>query len=148
MTIRNQILPVILALLNTDRPAGVPETVKGYTWEIHKEQLPFQSAYWGPENCRPIGGKYNGLLTERSLELKLDTFVAAAAGQTVDDALDPILSWNVKALAGQFSDGLFRIILESKTDPDLETVDQQYGHVVTTFIVEYQTRANDPEAWA
>lgn len=148
-SVREQVLETILSAYNTGRPAGVPPAERSRYVAIDEGQLPVTVLQPEKEKVEPAKGRF-GPLVMRSFRMMLLHRTAGSSSVSPDQAVDPLLSWGVKALCGQKpGTALGNLVIEIR-EADLEWHFQTEGAVPTlltvhTFEVFYTTRVNDAE---
>lgn len=149
MTLRKQIVAAIITKLNTSTPVGVPQAIPYHLLKLEPAALPSICVYSTEEEVeaqpRPA---VQPVLAKRTLRVVVECREKADIGTSVDDAVDPLCAWVVKALGGQTQAGLYHVITEDRTDVERSISDHGYIVVTITFRVSYQTKAGDAEAWA
>jgi len=151
-TIREQIVQAIVAALNTDRPDGIPETVRTREESPEPDQLPMLTFYQGDDDVAPAHksepgtGRRHGAVVKRMLVGKLDALGKAGA-VPADAAVDPLLAWGTKAIAGAGRLGGLANERphEVKTEFSYERSDFNYCRATMTWHIEYQTLPDDAE---
>ena len=147
MSISNDIVNQVVALLNTGPPAGVPVAKRTYTYSFDATTLPALVVY--PDRDVPEQSPSSvGVLTRRVLYVNVVSIVAAGPGERPDEVIDVIRAWIVAALAGYREQNLIHRIAESETAFELAQVDHAYCKCQVEVAIEYQTRANDLGQWA
>lgn len=81
-------------------------------------------------------------VVKRTLTIRLDHW---AAGSDPEEALEPLLAWGTKKLAGEGWSGLAMNTSEESTEWDLDMLDQAFGHATQTFTVDFATKTADQE---
>lgn len=149
MTLRKQIVAAIITKLNTNTPVGVPAAVPYHLLKLEPTALPSICVYSTEEEVEPQPKpSLQPVLSKRTLRVAVECREKADIGTSVDDAVDPLAAWVVKALGGQTQTSLYHVITEDRTDIERSLSDHAYIVVTITFRVAYQTKAGDAEAWA
>jgi hypothetical protein len=150
-TIRETILDAILSFLNTGTPGGVPQAKRSFLYTIDSAQLPSITFYAEKEDATVQHAENMAAITLRVLTVVVECRAQGDATNRPDEILDPLLSWVVKALSGRRatdSTGPYHLIFEDSTEWDYEQADHAYAMATVRIGVQYQSKVNDPEAWA
>ncbi|HET7552195.1 MAG TPA: hypothetical protein VFK04_12965 [Gemmatimonadaceae bacterium] len=139
---RDQILAAVVAILNgagkpadttVERYRTLPLTTEG-AWILVYPMIEATERAPTP----------SGRLARRKLRVRCE---CRAQGEQVDQVLDPLLLWTVKALMADPSLGGVAInVQEEATQWDAEDADKVYGAAAVDFTIDYQTAAADPSA--
>lgn len=151
MTIRETILQDMVARLNApERPSGVPETQRSYGAAVGI--LPHIALYPEKEDAEVWQGIRGApSLTKRTLVVSIECRAQGDATDRPDTAVEPLLSWIVKALSGVVSEGNtgpYHLMFEESTEWDFDQTEHAYVLARLRVGVQYQTKVNDPDSWA
>jgi hypothetical protein len=136
---------VIVALEASGGPPGVTIHRERHR-PIETDQLDAILVYAEDDMPKPLAGiTYQAPLTERQLNLVLEYRAKVPAGQTDDEALDPLIVWGTQQiLQNEKFGGLASGVDEGRTvwlSREAETtVAAAAGH----FTVKYRTKREDP----
>jgi hypothetical protein len=158
-SVRERLVRQVVAALGADgKPAGL--TVhRQRTLPLEDDDLPATVVYVLDEALPPERqqhGSRGRQLARRALRLVLEHRAAVdpaagsgAATQAVDEALDPFVTWGVRALlADPRLGGLAIGVLELETQWRVSDTDDVRGAAATLFHIDYLTAAADPTARA
>jgi hypothetical protein len=148
MSIRDTILDAMVALLGgASKPTGL-NVHRHRTIPLALDQLPAQVVYFIDEEVKPGPGRGmdNKRVARRYMRVCVESRCTATS-TTPDQAVDPYLTWAVKALcATQRLTASMHDIQELGTQMDAEEHDSVLAAAKTLFLVEYTTSASDPDA--
>ena len=153
MSRRDTILDALAAALGAStagahaKPAGL-NVHRHRTMPLAQDQLPAQVVYALAEEVKtgPARGLDDKRLARRYLQLCVEHRVNAGSS-TPDQAIDPLLSWAVRAVCRLPElGGLTHDIQELGTTWDQAEEDTVLASAKTVFLVEYVTSASDPAA--
>ena len=152
-TLRERIVDEIVTLLNTSTPGGVPVAKRSYTFTI--DAAASNSIIVYPKSDQAIIPSLAPQpVTRRSLVVVIECRAKSTASERPDAEADALASWVVKALCGRrqgpydANGPLYHAIVEGETTFEMEQADHGYALVTVEVVVQYQSRANDPETWA
>lgn len=143
-SIRDQIVAAAVTTLQAGGgPAGL--VITRFKLTPTATDLPAIAVYPGPEQSNRVFNQRRGPLSWHYVTLRLELRAMATAGQTADQALDPLYVWAVQRLmADESLGGLSDFLDEASYNPDAELLDKRYALAVLDFTVTYHTRAADP----
>jgi len=158
-TIREQIVAAVHTALNTERPAGIPETVRTRVESPGPDALPVLTVYQGREVVSPKHAEkadpgrgermaIRGDIVNRKVDVNFEVLVKAGKDDPpADQAADPYLAWAVRSIigAGRFGGLARRPAEEQGTQFSYEQADFSYCRATTTFRIEYQSKTDDAE---
>lgn len=147
-SIRETILTAAVSQLQgAGKPSGL--TVERFrTYQVEQGSLPFMVVRPVQEEVRLATQNRLSPLVERDLRLAVECWAQAGTGLSVDQALDPVLTWAVKALVGTGGGtlgGLAISVTEDAVEWDGDQ-SQGYGRGIATFTVRFRTTTQNPEA--
>lgn len=137
---RERILQAVMAAVNTDRPAGVPELVRSRIVGISADEHPCQMLYPVKEDVERVGSQARRTFTFRVECIASDL---VGAGVPLDALLNDMLAWLTQALAGSKLGGLAQDTQELGTEWQLEAGEVAVAQAVVDFAVRYTTPIND-----
>lgn len=150
MSRREEILAAVLALVNDDRPDGVPEcsleTIFDFDGTDEEAPIPLPSAslFLVREPVVIAAGQGSrSPVRQRTLVVQFEVRARAAPGTSGRAATGPITDHFQQRLGGSRLDNAVHSIEEIGIEWFDEAGDGSYGLAVQTFSIEYQTRAND-----
>lgn len=142
---------ILTAAVSQLQGAGKPAelTVERFrVFQVENGSLPFMVVRPVQEEVRLATQNRLSPLVERDLRLAVECWAQAGTGLSVDQALDPVLTWAVKALVGIGNGtlgGLAISVTEDAVEWDGEAA-QNYGRCTATFTIRYRTTTQNPEA--
>lgn len=141
MTIREQIIQTALEVLNTDRPAGVPNAVKrSRTFAIETSELPAMIVYPEHEAVFDVGGRA-GPMVRRALTLVVECYGADEA------AIDGLSAWAVAKLSDNTFGGLVNEITEDRSAFGYgQATEGPVKKAIAAFVIDYDSPAGDLDA--
>lgn len=147
-SIRDRILAAtVTALQSGGGPSGL--TVKRFLLLNNEpSDLPLIAVRPIREDVVRAVANRNSPLVERTMRVALDCRVVAGSGQSVDQTLDPILTWATKKLinpAAPSLGGLAIDVEEESLEWDGDDADQNYGRCTLTLKIRFKTKTEDPE---
>lgn len=148
-SIREQLLTAAVAALNdTGKPAGL--TVHRHrTLPLEFDDLPATVLYLVDEQLpADAQQRVRRQVVRRTCTIALEHRVQLAdEAQTIDQALDPLVSWGVQALVGSAAIAALKAtVLEVGTKWRASDDDASRGAATTFLTLEYFTAAADPTA--
>lgn len=144
-TVREQILDAVVTALNAGAPAGFPVATRTNPDPYEPGALPAVTVFPTDESVSDVGasGHRRGPVTNRRLTFRVE---CRAIGEPPETALDPMIAWVVKALAGSTMGGLAHDVQEQRTEWVVEAAEEVYGLASVEFAVDYRTLTNNLEA--
>lgn len=145
MSRRESILVAALAALNgAGKPAGV--TVhRQRTRPIDKDALPAMVVYTLSE-ATTRGDGPRGYKARRGVRVRVECRMSVADETPADTAIDPLVSWVVKAMMTDPQWGeLAHNTQEDATTWDADESDLVYAAAAVDFTIDYVTAAGDPD---
>lgn len=149
-SVRDKIVAAAVAALNTGTPVGVPAADRVRTAEVAPSELPSIVVFPVRDEPEEVGGGGGPIVLSR-LTLVAECRAQGTASVRPDEALDPLATWVVKALANkQLPNGaggvLNNDILEGSTSFSYESGETPMSLAAVEMIVVYQHLVADPES--
>lgn len=154
-SIRERIVQDVVTVLNTSRPAGVPQFKRSYGYGIPPGDMPFNAVYRkGRDSHEPVGGKL-GPLRKRTCQIWITCWAKtdpADMSKPADQLVDASVKWVFKALEGLSkavnAGQLYHMLLVTEGEIDYEQADYLYVKESVVITAEYQSKTGDLETWA
>ncbi len=141
MTIREEIVTRVVSLLNTSRPAGIPEARLRRPLPMNQGGQvsdPELNVYFTREDGRPATNK-GGPLTFKETTIIIENRRVATV-ETIETILEPAHEWVEDSLAGSNLDGYVHLIQFNGMSWVPHFEDKVYAISLMRFTIEYQTR--------
>lgn len=134
----------VVDVLNTNRPSDVPEARlrrRAPAEQVTDFEL---NVFYGGTVPQPVGGRH-GPLTKHRMNVVIEARGITDDSEEVDSLLDHIYVWAVQALMGSRQlGGQVLGIEEGETSPAPFYLERYYPILRTLFVIEFQTRRDDP----
>lgn len=142
-SMREQVLLAVVAAL--DGHGAKPEGTTVHRWRtrpVEQDELPAAVVY----QVREATQDRATALLDRTLRVRVEARVRAV-GESPDQALDPLLTWIVRAMTEdpKFG-GVAADTTEQETTWDAADLDRILGAAAVDFDIQYQTTRQDPES--
>lgn len=136
----------VTALGGSGKPTGL-NVHRFRTIPIQRDTLPATVVYLIDEVIETGPGKGPSHVAVRNLTLRLEHRIDAGSSTAPDAAVDPYVSWGVKALCtpGALGAGIIEVT-EQSTHWDAAEADKVFAAAQTDFLVKYITLVNDPDS--
>ena len=152
-SIRERIIDAVHTALNTDRPEGIPETVRTRIVSPDADDLPAITLYQEGEGVTPKNEEREGMwgrdvIVNRAVTFNVEVLVKAGTGDPpADQAADPYLVWATQAIvgAGRFDNLSMFCADEMGTKFSYEQENYAFCRATMTWKVKYKSRTDDPE---
>lgn len=145
-TVREQIITAAVAALNTGTPGGVPATERERVAAVEEQDGAGAIALYPVRDVPEEVGGGGGPLMRCRLTLAVEVWAKGTALLRPSQAVDPMLVWIVKTLAGNRLGGLAHDIVEGETIFAYEAGDNPWCRATVELIVSYQHLVSDAEA--
>lgn len=150
-TIRTQLLDLVVTMLNSGTPGGVPQSRRGFLFSVGAVSLPTISVYPAKEDAVLQLGNSPPGLTKNTMMVQVEVRQKGDASNSADKLAEPLLAWVEKALSGQRPTdnvGLFHLMWKDSLEWDYDQMEHGFVLAKMTIGVQYQTKTTDPEARA
>lgn len=137
LSLQAQIVTGVITVLNTNRPAGIPEASRIRLPQIETDEQPTIAVYPGPDKER-LHNRHSPVVLHE-LELIVECRVT---GDEPDLLLDPLLNWITSVLARTHVP-LGHDMQETQTNQLFEVSKAVHGLAQVRFTVNFQTRRDD-----
>lgn len=143
LTIREQIIRAAVVLVNTARPAGVPECRRTVMEPTEAKSLPSMNCFPFREPVNSlVSGRWGPIVT-RKMSLRFVVYNQGDETTPADASADAALAWLTQTLAGQNFGGLSNDCNEAELNWQYDEGLTQVVGVAVDFAIEYQTLSND-----
>ena len=143
VTISLDIRDAVMTALNTDTPTGIPMATKRRVMPGEPVREPFIAVFLGREQVTHPGGS-RGPIADRPLEVLIELGTATDDLANVDDLIEPLRAWLVKALGDSNLGGLASEVQElGVTERATYKLDLYNALAITAWTVRYQTARAD-----
>jgi len=143
-SLREQAVQAAVTALNTDTPAGVPQTERARTLALDAANLPTIIAYAVKDEAGDVGGR-KGPIVARKLRLHFECWAVETEELSADAAVDPLICWVVKALTDSTLGGLLNGLREAETTLVLDREDRAVCYATVVMVADYQCKSGDLE---
>ena len=139
-----QALERVIAVLNEDRPTGVPQVTKRRTFPGEEIKAARMAVFLGDETiAAPMGSSNQDPLARRVIPIAVQCACATDDVEAIDALPDPMLNWATAKLGKTRLEGLVHYVRESATTRRVEHLSLYQVIATCVFEMSYQTRRND-----
>lgn len=140
MTLREQILQTICALLMNHTPAA-SRVFRSRVWALDRAELPAIVVKPGAEDIGQ-GEDISGVISPRNLEVRVELF---GRGDPADQLLDPVIqSVNAAVMADRTLGGLAQwVTAQGVSEPEFDGTDDGSCMIVLSYTVVFSVLSND-----
>lgn len=148
VSVRLEVMSRVKTALNAvGRPSGLPEARVRRPMPVNQQTAPTgpeMNLYFVRELGRAATNK-SGPLTKKHLTLVVESRSPTKDPEEVDSILEPFHSWAEKVLSGETLGGYVHLVSFEGIDWVPVYADRVYAVSLTRFLVEYQTKRDDPD---
>ena len=143
MTRRLAIRDAVVAALNAGRPADVPEASTRRFVPGNPLDCARLAVFMAEEPVEGVGGP-RGPIVRRQLSMAVQALAVSEEPDDLDDLVEPMLAWAVRALAAATFGGLAHEVVEQRTTWETARVGDRYAVAATLYLaVPYQSARAD-----
>ena len=143
-SVREQIVVAAIAALNAGTPGGVPAAERTRSTAVEEAGLPSIIVY--PTRETSASAPAHGPIVHRRLTLAVECRAKGDGTVRPDQAVDPLVVWVIKALAGSVLGGLAHVIEEGDITFAYEQGEAPLCLAVVEMVVEHQHLVTNPES--
>jgi len=150
-TKRDEVTDLIVTLLGTTPPGGVPVAKRGFLFDMSAASVPAITVFPENDDLELRGdGKGAPDITKHRVAIRVEVRAKSDTTHSADQNAELMLNWIEKTLNGRIPTdrtGPFHIMHIDSIEWDYEQMEHGYVLVKNKLIVELQNKYNDPNAW-
>jgi hypothetical protein len=146
-SIRELAIQNIVTKLNTNRPGGMAQFIRSFSWAVDPSMLPFNIVYPQKDAVLPPDRETRPI-RQKVQRVAVEVIFKGDGTTPPDSAVDATLVWAQKATLGTHVDQLYSNVEYGGTEFHRAQADYPYCRAIIYLDIHHQSDRNDPELWS